>query len=282
MNRRVLILIGLLSTFAGCGGNDFSASPDPISADGATPDAAPDGAAGGDSSQPDAVKDTGKPEASHEASTEAAADAVGEETGPTCSILSGKYEAEADTTIIQGQCNGSISYGDSKYLNIGLGRGLFSFKLDAAAIAALLTPSKIKKMTLTLEGNADCEGAGSCPDKVPGPVQAFPLRNDWTEGDGAAYSGADWCRRGAGSSGPTWNSPGADGDHGPAAGTSNIDKSLPNLSFDLQPSSWDATWIDGSTGRISVLVVAVNCLFIAASHESTLHGHPMLVMEWCK
>lgn len=279
MNRRVLILIGLLSSApAACGGGDFSASSDPIPPDGSTPDAAQDGAAGGDSSQPEAAKESGE----LEASSEAAADAIAEESGPTCTTSSGTYVAEADSTIIQGQCNGSISYGDSKYLNIGLGRGLFRFTLDSEAIAALLVPSKVKKMTLTLEGNPDCEAGSNCPDKVPGPVQAFPLRNDWTEGNGASYSGADWCRRGAGNGGPVWNSPGADADHGPAAGTSSIDKSLPNLSFDLQASSWDATWIDGSTSRVSFLVVAVNSLFIAASRESTLHGPPTLVMEWCK
>jgi hypothetical protein len=289
MNRRVLVLIGLLSCAApaGCGGSDFSASPDNTPSDGSTqdapaPDAGQDGAAGADSSQPDAAKDTGEPEASFEASTEAAADAIGEETGPTCATLSGKYEAEADTTIIQGQCNGLSSHGDSKYLNIGLGRGLFRFTLDSQAIAALLAPGKVQKMTLTLEGNPDCEGGGSCPQKIPGPIQAFPLRNDWTEGNSADYSGADWCRRGAGSGGPTWNSPGADGDHGPAAGTGNIDKNLQDLSLDLQASSWGATWIDGSTSRISVLVVAAKSLIVVASRESTLHGHPMLVMEWCK
>ena len=109
----------------------------------------------------------------------------------------------------------------------------------------------------------------------------YPLRNDWDEGTGADYSGANWCRRNAG--GDPWASPGADQvgvDHGELAGQADINEAAIEASFKLDPTKW-ATW--QTNNEISVLIVAGSgAMFVYATKESTMFAHPRLEVTTCE
>ena len=202
------------------------------------------------------------------------------EGGQICVLVTHTYEAIADTIIASGGCNGANHMGTFQYLNVGVGRGLVRFQLDAAGVTALLTPGKVKKATLTLTRNANCESeVNPCP-ATAGSLQVFPLRNDWDEGNDQSYTGADWCRRLANKA--PWNQPGADGDHGTAAGLVSTGAQDPALVVELDASKWDASWLNSAAPELSVLLIPVDALFVFASRESTQWAHPKLTLETCQ
>jgi hypothetical protein len=166
------------------------------------------------------------------------------------------------------------------YLTLSQGRALLRFTLSTNAIQAILT-GKIGSMKLILSRSIDCEGdVVACNGLAQnGQFQVFPLTNAWVEGSGGVYAGADWCRMTDGNPGTPWNLPGADGDHGPAAGLGSVDDVATSFEIVLDPSKWDATWI--LQNDISMLVVPVSGAFVLASKDSDLYNAPRLEITVC-
>jgi hypothetical protein len=150
-------------------------------------------------------------------------------------------------------------------------RGILRFALSTDAAAAV-NDGTAQSMTLTLTRSVNCENNPTAcgGTAVTGTFQAFPLTNDWDEGTGSGYTGADWCRRLAGTSGAQWQSPGAEGaaDRGGPVGALQIDAALGAAAFSLDVSAaanWKL-WAVG--GKLSVLIQATDGMFVYATRES--------------
>jgi hypothetical protein len=192
-----------------------------------------------------------------------------------------EIEASADSVIPKAACNGAISGGDNTYGNINVNsRGILRFALSADAAAAV-NDGTAQSMTLTLtRSNCENDPNACAGTAVTGTFQVFPLTNDWDEGTGSGYTGADWCRRLAGNPGPQWQSPGAEGaaDRGGPVGALQIDASLSAAAFSLDVSAaanWKL-WAVG--GKLSVLIQATDGMFVYATRESQVFAsaHPKL------
>ena len=272
MSRSLHALVAFaLVASIGCGGDDFVAD-------------APTGDAG-----PEAQADTGTVDGAIEAGTDAVAEATTDapveaaqpdapiDTGPTCtSTKSSEAVVEADGVIIDGNCNGSISFLSGPFANLGMGRGLVRFHLSTATATAF-AEGRVVSLRLELKRATSCDGA-SCPSDA-GFISALPLRNDWDEGTIQPYSGADWCRRLGGSTGESWNAPGADQDHGAVAAEVPVSELQPDVMMELDPAPFTTEWVKG--GRLSLLLIADEATFVFITREGAMQNAPRLVVEYC-
>jgi hypothetical protein len=188
------------------------------------------------------------------------------------------FEPAADTLIIPGVC-GTICYGTSALINLGVGHGLLQFQLSNEAFAAL-SSGPAPSMTLTTTMSPICDKT-PCP-MAPGNLTVSPLRNDWVEGkcvNGIA-DGAMWCQR---SPGKPWGSNGADGpvDHGDTA-VFLLAGNEPVLVIPLDASKFQGTWLNSATKTLSVLL-AGDGVFKAtlASREHMSLARPRLDITYC-
>lgn len=206
---------------------------------------------------------------------EGGSDAGGSDAGGTggaaCEERTFTVFAEADTVIIDGNCNVSNYYGGTPYGNVGIGRGLFRFPLTDELVAAL-SQNRMLELSLVLTRDEDCLDGPSCP-AATGVLSTRPLRNDWVEGPYAfeAYMGADWCRRGSGQSGASWQAPGASGaqDAGAVSGTTAVAATDPDATVWLAPEH-HAPFIDTSAGHAALSVMVVpdaSVVFVVATKE---------------
>ncbi len=214
----------------------------------------------------------------------------GDSTGAGCNVvLVEEAELVADTMLVDGSCDGANHFGAFEYLNIGLGTGLFRFRLSAES-RARIESEELLGFELVLSRDFECVEDG-CPAEA-GMFEARPLRNDWAEGVAdEEYSGADWCRRlGTESMPQPW---GADGaqlpgvDIGEASGTAVFDTQQPMVSIELDPGRHgSAPWItpEGTGALLSVHVVASSGVFVAASRENVdpAEETPRLQIRYCE
>ena len=193
-----------------------------------------------------------------------------------CSEVRRVYAAAADTMIHSGACNTANHLGESAFLNVGMGNGLFRFAVDAEFASALAT-GRVASARLVLYRAWGC-GADACP-ATAGTLSARAMRSDWDEGIGGGstmqvdYSGCDWCRRRDGTPPLMWAVNGATGiglDVGPTAGTASFGVSETEIAVDLDPSVL-GSWVGPSlttTALFSLQVVPETGTFVAASHEA--------------
>lgn len=284
-NTSCLLVCALL---AGCGGAEFEApatQADAGSQDSSASDASHD-TAPNDGSKPDAPPDSGpKPDSGKDAQVIEASvvDVVTPDAQVTCSGQKDReFAVVADGMIPKDAC-GANTYNSFPHANVGIGRGLLRFTLDAVVATALKTPGKVLGMSLVLQRNVTCENDANCPAE-DGQLQAYPLASDWIEGDGSSYSGADWCRKSAGGQGQIlWHVPGADGDldRGALAGTLKVTAVQDSASIPLDPEPF-AKWVTDN-GNVSILLVAeLSATFVFATRESTLYSPPRLIIKYCE
>lgn len=120
-------------------------------------------------------------------------------------------EASADTALFSGVCStacgGSNDGGALELLNIGFGRVILRFLLPAdlsvTDIGERLVDARV--LLTRVRDHSACTGCA-----FDGTLEARPMRNQWTEGTGAGYTGADWCRRDTDTPCNRWSIPGAD------------------------------------------------------------------------
>lgn len=265
----------LLALMTACGGDDFvSGSPGQDAGhDGPSPpkDATPDTHQAPEAG--DAAKETGIPDAPGEATTpEASPDTA----VPCPSITSVDAILEADGIIVKGNCQGAISFLSGPNANVGVGRGLIRFNLNGPTTKAF-AEGRVQAVRLELSAAEMCAGQ-PCPREA-GYLEVFPLRNDWDEGSDVPYSGADWCRRLAGSPGPEWNAPGAEEDHGALAGDATVQMSDTDLSIDLDPAAFAGGWLE--SGKLSLLLVPDGALFVFVTREASQWDAPRLIVQYC-
>lgn len=291
MHRASYFLLAAL--IAGCGGDEFAASQSPSQPDAGSPDApstdAPQDVATSNDAKAEAATEAGpKPDAGkdaqpHEAGLDAAvSDVVSVDAIVTCSNQQDReVSAEADGAIFKSACNGANSYTNGPHANVGLGRGLLRFALGSELAPVFATPGKVLELALVLQRNKTCENEGNCP-AAAGQLSAYPLVNDWVEGNGTDYSGADWCRKGASQNGAQWQTPGADGanDHGALAGTATVDAVQESVTITLLPARFSA-WV-GNDGHLSILLVPELATFVFATHESNMYSPPRLIIKYCE
>jgi len=185
-------------------------------------------------------------------------------------------------------CSGANAYGNFKFGNLSAkyGRAILRFDLSAAQ-AKLLQGGNVQSLRLTLQRSPDCDGDPACAsiDPVTGTFSAYPLTNNWVEGDGSTYNGADWCRSGSGNPGPTWQGKGAEGadDRGGLAGTLPVQASSNTAEFTLDPLMWkDPKWTSGN--QLSVIIQTDDGGFLFVTQESTAHptSGPKLAIGVCQ
>lgn len=191
--------------------------------------------------------------------------------------------AEADTLLPENAC-GSISYGTSPFLNCGVGIGvtLVRFRLPATLVSALRS-GRVASLRLELSRGGDC-GGSACP-AAAGTLRAFPLRNDWVEGDGGRgpdgrADGATWCTR---MTATAWGAPGASKvgeDRGSTGGVAHVGASDPRLLLALPTDVFDGAWLDATTGALSIVLVPSDGATFVFSSRETAQG-PRLVADVC-
>lgn len=196
------------------------------------------------------------------------------DAGGSCSTL--PIEASADTCIYpKMECaswDWSINSGPSTIVPIGgveadASRALLRFELGADAYQKLQSPGATLALVLTrVPGGLDCGAA--CPFS-PGKIQAFPLRLEWTEGDGGSHTGANWCFAGANETEP-WAAGGAAGpqDSGALVGSADVAAGASSVTIPLAIAPF-ADWADAAQGRLSVLLTptaGVKYFFAAREH----------------
>lgn len=282
---------GLLGS--GCGGSAFAAA-EPDEDAGSTADrteeesdALDEGQADGmdsavdagpDAVSTDAPNESGEPDAAPEATVTEAAVEVGDEE-PPCLSTTHELSPEADGIIPQGACHGANSFLTGAFGNVGTGRGLLRFALsDPVAVA--FASEKVKRVTLVVPRNQDCEGEVSpCPAQG-GRVFVHPLRVDWSEGiAGQSYTGADWCRRQSGNPGPAWDAAGADAptDHGALIGEVQVSADQPSFQAELDVGG---LWI--AQAKLSVLLIPEGAVYCFATRESQRWPSARLEVEICE
>ncbi len=121
--------------------------------------------------------------------------------------------ASADTTFAS-ECNTNTSRGSDPILDLGkengAGVGLLRFDVDPQN-AVLLGAAKIVGGRLRLFANPNCNVCSSPIPTKQGQLFVHAMRPDWDEGgSGGNKSGADLCRRAAGSGWGASGSPGID------------------------------------------------------------------------
>ncbi len=264
--------------------------------DAGTMDAGADG--GVDAAIVDAGMDGGM-DAGRDAGVDAGRDAgrdAGSDAGPCPGAVSAvTLSTLADTQISPRSCSlttcdGSINYGASRHLNIGQSRVLLRYQLPPALPAGdiatrLLTASvRIRR----LRSDAICT---SCDND--GDVEARPMRNDWVEGTDTTYTGADWCRRTAVSSGVCgrWGIAGAGAFPEDVAGTSlpvAVPERLDDVRLAIRPEDLAAYAQDD--GQVSIQLrariggVEGTAVFLVAStegEEAALGIAPVLELTFC-
>lgn len=194
-------------------------------------------------------------------------------TSTPCPTTTKTLIAKEDMCIFENAC-GSISPGADPECNLGFGRGLFRFVVPPEVVTAF-RQGAVVELSLTISRQIDC---GICQYKTAGPLEARPLRNDWYEGTGAGYSGAEWCRRTAEPPGDKWQVAGASGaldvGQGEPSGTVEVDTVVPSFTIPLDPAaheSWIGNGLDGQPS-LSVRVsrpVGTETVFIMAAHEGS-------------
>jgi hypothetical protein len=208
----------------------------------------------------------------------------------TCTPHTVQVPASADTVIYPKgmECSvwdWSINGGSSIILPIGgveegAGRALLRFDLGADLYAKLQTPESSLRLSLTrVPGGADC--GTTCPFS-PGKIQAFPLRLEWTEGDGGNHTGANWCFGGANETEP-WAQAGAAGaqDSGALVGSADVVDGATSASIPLTIPPF-SDWADANQGRLSVLLTpTAGVKFFVASRENLDLAHPTLEIGFC-
>ncbi len=219
---------------------------------------------GGDHDVPDAGSD----DASH-------TDAGLLDAGPPCMRRPVSFTPVADTAIIDNpsDCNGANYHGKEPFMNVGLGRALLRFVLNADVLEAW-DGGHVVELDLRLGRQAGC-GSGDCP-ATAGALEAHPLRVDWDEGPAPFddYEGADWCRRTAQSrGGQEWEMDGASApgtDVGAVSGSITVGIGESGVEIALDPDL-HRPFVSTATAEIT-LAVAVwpvdGTVFVASSRES--------------
>lgn len=187
-------------------------------------------------------------------------------------------------------CDGSINYGGSSHLNIGQSRVLLRYQLPpdlpAGDIATRLLTASVRLRRL--RASSIC---GSCDND--GDVEARPMRNDWVEGTETGYTGAEWCRRTAVSSGVCgrWGIAGAGDVPGDVAGASlpvAVPRTLDDVRIPVRPE--DLADYAAAGGQVSIQLrarigdVEGTAVFLVAStegEESALGTAPVLELSYC-
>ncbi len=210
---------------------------------------------------------------------------AGQAGGAGCLVESATIEADA--TISDSECNTSIYHGAEDYMNLSTHfHGLVRFTISDAVLNAFST-GQVKTLVLTLSRAPNC-GGGGCPS-TPGTLDAYPLRNDWLEGQSpyTPYSGADWCRYGAGQSTTAfqWGGDGASGsdDIGMKCGSKYFADADSTVTLDLNPAAFE-TWVQqkATGGVLSVRLSSTDGVFVAISHEDiALGAHAQMDITYC-
>lgn len=203
--------------------------------------------------------------------------------GGSCTTAT--FEPSADTAIYPNSTcdvwNWSINSGPSIILAIGgvagdASRALLRFDLGPDAYAKLQNPgSKMKLVLVRAPGGSDC--GTECPFN-PGKIQGYPVKLEWTEGDGGNNTGANWCFAGPNNTDP-WSMGGAAGpqDAGPLAGSADVIDGVQSVAIPLDVAPF-ADWADSTLGQLSMLLTPTAQVkyFFASSEHPDL---PMPTLE---
>lgn len=203
-----------------------------------------------------------------------------------------------DTCLDKDQCAGSISYGDGKFCYIANDRKLI-MRFNVGGEAESVAGGRVVKAQLVLTDNRTADGdPGYTANPLlsqAGTIRVHVMRNDWDEGNGSAYSGADSCRRTHGNPSHGW---------GPAdAGASDASTISRPVDFEADPVSTttigdaisaqtfelDATRLgSGFTrfrnggGELSLLVANdAPAAFIVGTRETKKSKQPLLLLDVC-
>lgn len=211
----------------------------------------------------------------------------GTDAGGNCSHI--EFNPTADTGVYPAmECSNwdwSINSGSATILPIGgvqadASRAFLRFELGADTYQKLLNPGSSMKLVLTrVPGGSDC--GAQCPFN-PGKIQAFPLRVDWTEGDGGNNTGANWCFGGANETEP-WAQGGAAAaqDSGALVGSADVMAGATSVSIPLAVAPF-ADWADTNLGRFSVLLTpTAGVKYFFASREHDELPIPVLAITLC-
>ncbi|MGE0785151.1 MAG: hypothetical protein AB7S26_05635 [Sandaracinaceae bacterium] len=176
-----------------------------------------DGGGGVDASRDDAGRDAGRPDAGgiDAGLADSGASDGGPPDAPTCTTTAMRIAVAADTVLSTAECLAANHQGFYEYLQLGIGHGMFRFRLPSTVTAAI-SEGRVIGARLIFNRASFCRG--TCPATTPGHVDVFPARSDWDEGSTGAsgqpqmdYAGADWCRRRANASSRMWDADGASG-----------------------------------------------------------------------
>lgn len=230
-------------------------------------------------------------DASAAADAPAADDAA--DAAPPCTQVVYMATIEADTGLSSSDCAGANYLGRMVNMNVSsqfTSLVRFTFPQD---VEDAIADSRVKAMTLTLDGNATVDGTDALKH-APGTFSVHPMRMDWDEGQSpyVSYSGADSCRRLATGSGAGWGGAAtASGSSRIAAGTDYAIAAAGSVTtvaaddklvFSIDPAA--ALFPIRAPRKISLLVkIAAGSpgVFFAAQRESTKRAAPELAITIC-